>query len=125
MSLNSNLEASRYAYLLTAPICMLLGLAVARIPFPRSVNSTARIALSAIFGITFMIGGFGLLKYNNGPWREAGITANAIQAGLLNILGPDRKLVATQRRTGRTSGRVQRLIYLSQCGRLHDAAFEN
>jgi hypothetical protein len=92
--INSNLEASRYAYLLTVPICMLLGLGIARFPLPKIVSSPLRMTVIIVFGVTLMIGGFGLLRYNNQPWREAGITANAILAGLKDIVGPGRKTVA-------------------------------
>jgi hypothetical protein len=92
--MNSNLEASRYAYLLTVPICMLLGLGIARFPLPKIVASRICMTLSIIFGVTLMVGGFGLLRYNNQPWHEAGVTANAILTGLKDILGPTRKTVA-------------------------------
>lgn len=92
--MNSNLEASRYAYLLTVPISMLLGLAIARFPYPKLMQGRIANFVSIIFGITFLVGGFGLLRYNNQPWREAGVTSNAIQAGLTQILGPERKTVA-------------------------------
>jgi hypothetical protein len=92
--MNSNLEASRYAYLLTVPLCMLLGLGIARFPLPKIVESRVCMTLSIIFGVTLMVGGFGLLRYNNQPWREAGVTANAILSGLKDILGPARKTVA-------------------------------
>ena len=92
--LNSNLEASRYAYLLTVPLCMLLGLGIAHLSVPRVFNKNFPIVVRTIFGITILVGAFGLLRFNNMPWHEAGVTANAVLTGLESILGPSRQQVA-------------------------------
>ncbi len=91
--INSNLEASRYAYLLTVPICMLLGLGISQLLVPRLGKTDLALPVRTAFGLTVLVSAFGLLRFNNMPWHEAGVTANAVQKGLETILGPERKLV--------------------------------
>lgn len=91
--INAQLEASRYAYLLSVPICILLGLAVANLPIPSFGRKVVADGGRTIVGLVFLVGAFGLLRYNNIPWHVAGVTANAVLSGLKEMLGPSRPSV--------------------------------
>jgi hypothetical protein len=93
--INAQLEATRYAYLLSVPICILLGLAIANLPIPSFGRKYVTYVSRGVCGFVFLTAAFGLLRYNNIPWRVAGETANAVLSGLTQILGRSRPSVAS------------------------------
>jgi hypothetical protein len=83
-SISDNLQGSRLAYLCTAPLAALIGLAFIQLDFRREQPGVAR-NRSLVLALLFLLipmSAFAILQKNNSAWADAGSTVNAISVSL-------------------------------------------
>ena len=77
-SISIDLQSSRLAYLVTAPLSMLLAWGLAE-----GAKSKQTKMLFSVAAVVFLCGSFFLLFKNNDAWAEAGRSVNAMRDGLI------------------------------------------
>jgi hypothetical protein len=85
-SISIDLQSSRLAYLVTAPLSILLawGLSEGATFFASSKKPTVKLIFSGA-AVLFLGGAFFLLFKNNDAWRNAGLEMNAMREGLAHV----------------------------------------
>ncbi|MDR3614193.1 MAG: hypothetical protein P4L53_11570 [Candidatus Obscuribacterales bacterium] len=85
-SISMDLQSSRLAYLVTAPLSILLawGLSEGSTLFSSSKRPTVKRIFSGA-AVLFLCGAFFLLFKNNDAWRNAGLEMNAIREDLAHV----------------------------------------
>lgn len=81
MSICTDLQSSRLAYLATAPLCCLLALGCCTLALPKFKQSVALCAGISLLGLAAFF-----LHNNNVAWKRAGEASNSVQATLKSLM---------------------------------------